>query len=102
LANTDWEIVMRDDRFEWDDDKAATNWKKHRISFDLAREVFDDANALEEPDDDPDEERWQRTGLTTSGVVLVVYTERGTRNRIISARRATAHEQDRYIRQAPP
>jgi uncharacterized protein len=93
---------MRDDWFEWDDDKAARNWKKHRISFELARDVFDDANALEEPDDDPDEERWQRTGLTSAGVVLVVYTERSTRYRIISARRATSHEQDSYFRQARP
>jgi uncharacterized protein len=95
-------IRMRDDRFEWDDGKAATNWKKHRVSFHLAREVFDDPNALEELDDDSNEERWQRTGLTTGGVLLVVYTERGPRNRIISARRATSHEQDRYIRQARP
>lgn len=93
---------MRDRLFECDDDKAAQNSKKHRVTFVLAREVFDDANALEAPDEDPDEPRWRRTGLTRSGVLPVVYTERGMKNRIISARKATRYEQDCYFRQPSP
>jgi uncharacterized protein len=49
---------MRDDTFEWDDAKAASNARKHGVTFDDAREVFGDRNAMEAPDDDPNEERW--------------------------------------------
>lgn len=93
---------MRDDRFERDDVKAASNLRKHRVSFDQARVVFDDPKILIEPDDDTSEERWRHIGMTTSGIVFVVATERGQRNRIIMARRAERHEQDRYRRQTLP
>lgn len=33
---------MRDDRFEWDDEKAATNYVDHDVSFELAKLAFDD------------------------------------------------------------
>lgn len=48
---------MRVDRFEWIDAKAASNVRKHGVSFETACEAFDDVNAFEEPDDDPDEAR---------------------------------------------
>ena len=93
---------MRDDRFEWDDEKAASNARKHGVTFDEAREAFDDPKGFEEPDDDPDEERWAIIGMTKAGLLYVVFTERGTRTRIISARGADRHEQDLYHRQALP
>ncbi len=93
---------MQDDRFEWDDQKAASNRRKHGVSFDEAREVFDDPNALDDADENPGEERWRRTGVTAKGVLIVAYVERHERFRIISARRANRHEQDRYYRQALP
>ncbi len=93
---------MIDDRFEWDDAKAATNFHKHRVTFQQAREAFDDPNGFEEFDDDPDEERWRRIGKTAAGIVVVIHTERGKRTRIISARRASPHEQAEYYRQALP
>jgi uncharacterized DUF497 family protein len=93
---------MRDDRFEWDDAKAVSNRKKHGISFELAREAFADPMALDEPDDDPDEERWRRTAASGTGLINVVYTERDGRIRIISARKASPHEQDCYRRQTLP
>ena len=93
---------MRDADFEWDDVKAARNAIKHGVSFDMAREAFDDVNSIEEADPDPDEDRWQLTGRTRSGLLIVIYVERGPLIRIISARKATAHEQARYIRQARP
>ena len=93
---------MQDEKFEWDDVKAASNARKHGVTFDEAREVFDDPNAMEEPDDDPDEERWRTTGLTRTAVLIVIFTERVSRIRIISAREADRYEQDAYHRQAHP
>ena len=74
----------------------------------MARQVFDDPMALDEPDDTTDgiEERWQLLGSSTNGRLLfVVYTlrrgrDRKTRCRIISARKANSHEQARYNQDA--
>ena len=89
---------MRDDRFEWDDAKAASNARKHGVTFETAREAFDDPDSVDELDDDPDEERWTLIAMTSRGLLYVVYTDRGSRLRIISAREANRHEQDRYQR----
>ena len=70
---------MRDDRFEWDDRKAASNLRKHKISFAAARWVFDDLFAFDEDDPDPDEQRWLKIGLSRDLILAVVYTQRGSR-----------------------
>jgi uncharacterized DUF497 family protein len=57
---------MRDDRFEWDDANAASNLAKHKVSFELPRLVFDDPHAVDQPDDDPEEDRWHCLGHTAS------------------------------------
>lgn len=93
---------MRDDDFEWDDAKAKRNFRKHGVTFDEAREAFEDRNAVDDIDDDPDEERWALTAMTSRGLLYVIYTHRGHRIRIISAREAERHEQDDYHRQARP
>lgn len=93
-------IALQGDRFEWDDAKAHANRRKHGVSFDVACEAFDDPSGFDEIDYDPDEERWTRTGMTSSGILVIINTERGHRIRIISARRANRHEQDDYHRQA--
>lgn len=96
---------MQNDKFEWDDDKAAVNLTKHRVSFLQASAVFADRSALERLDDTDDygEDRFIITGRVASATgdkfVSVVYTERGHRKRIISARKATWHEQDAYFTQ---
>lgn len=77
---------MRGARFEWDDEKARINWNKRHVTFEEARAVFDDSSRIEEPDDDPDEERWKAIGMAAGKCLLVVFTERDRRNRIISAR----------------
>jgi uncharacterized protein len=94
---------MRNDRFEWDDDKAHLNLRKHGVDFEDACLAVDDPNALIEADDEPAEERWQTIGLSVDQVLFVVWTERhGNITRIISARTANRQEQDRYYRQARP
>jgi uncharacterized DUF497 family protein len=84
--------------YEWDSAKAALNRRKHGVDF------TDAIPALEDPDriEDIDllahgEERARVPGMGRSTVLFVVTTSRGeARCRIISARRATRHEQDRY------
>jgi uncharacterized protein len=89
---------MRDDEFEWDDRKAATNFDKHLVTFEQARAAFCDPDAINEDDPDPDEVRFIRLCRLDQEVFVVVWTERGDRIRIISARLANKHEQRTYFR----
>jgi hypothetical protein len=89
-------------QFDWDDAKAQANWKAHGVPFELAKTVFRDPFAIEWLDDREDygEERFVIVGMAEGQVLLfVAYTERKERIRIISARRATQHEQDDYFKQ---
>ena len=91
--------------FEWDPDKAASNFKKHGISFDTARTVFADLNELtiHDPVHSYDEERYLSLGMTKTDQLLIVsYTERGDVIRIISARRANRKERANYERAKSP
>jgi hypothetical protein len=90
---------MRDDEFEWDDDKAASNFDKHRVMFEQARAAFADPDSIDREDPDPHEERFTRMCRLGQHVFVVIWTERGNRTRIISARLATKHEQQTYFRQ---
>jgi uncharacterized protein len=89
---------MQDENFEWDDDKNAANYAKHGVSFEQARLVFKDAFAIGEYDDRADygEERFIIVGMAEG---VLIFVERGDRVRIISARRATSHEQNDYYQQ---
>jgi uncharacterized DUF497 family protein len=90
-------------KFEWDKAKAKSNYAKHGVSFDLAKEVFLDAFAIEFVDErvDYDEERFVILGVVGSQLLYVAFTERNEIIRIISARRATKHEQEAYFQQDP-
>jgi hypothetical protein len=92
---------MRDDEFEWDDAKAAANWRDHGVAFHDAIKAFRDRFAVERFDDRADygEERINLLGMCQGVLLHVTYTERGERIRIISARRAVKHEQDDYYRE---
>lgn len=83
--------------FEWDSDKAKLNKIKHGISFKLAARVFDDENRLTRCDKEHSqaEERFQVIGKVAN-ILFVVYTERGERIRLISAREATPTEKEWY------
>jgi uncharacterized DUF497 family protein len=93
--------MMTDEEFEWDDDKAASNLTKHGVSFEDARSVFRDPFAVELLDDRTDygEDRYILIGMSIENVLVVVYTERNERNRIISARRAEMNERRIYHEQ---
>jgi uncharacterized DUF497 family protein len=85
--------------FEWDADKAALNLAKHRIAFPEAATVFGDPSAITffDPDHSDDEDPYLTFGHSTEGRLLVVsHTDRGNRNRISSARRATRRERKIY------
>jgi uncharacterized protein len=90
--------------FEWDEDKAAVNWREHGIAFHEAIKGFRDPFAVERLDDREDcgEERINLIGMCDGVVIHVTYAERGERIRIISARRAEKHEQDDYYRENSP
>jgi uncharacterized DUF497 family protein len=92
---------MGEDAFEWDDAKAAANYAKHGVSFESARDVFKDAFAIEHADDRQDygEERWTILGMVQNRLLLVAYTMRGEKIRIISARAAEPYERREYHEQ---
>lgn len=85
-------------QFEWDERKARINLAKHGVSFETAKRVFKDWNMLEVMQDDEGEERWKAIGRVNQKIYVVVYTERGAKLRIISAREATKNEQKAYYR----
>jgi len=92
---------MSELRFEWDPAKAASNLRKHGISFQDAQGVFYDEHGLllDDPDHSAAEERFILLGLSpTAGVLVVVHCYRRHRDviRVISARRASRRERERY------
>ena len=86
-------------RFEWDDEKAKVNLKKHKVSFDEAATVFTDPFALTIPDPGhpSGEQRYIDIGSSDKGrTLVVVYTERGSNIRIVSGRKAIQSERKIY------
>jgi len=86
-------------KFEWDATKAASNLRKHGVSFNEAVSVFADALALTFADTDhfESEDRGRTYGLSNKKRLLVViHTERRNHVRLISARKATRHEKSIY------
>lgn len=84
--------------YEWDERKRTSNYAKHGVDFPWAARVFDDVFAIGYEDDHPDEVRFIQIGMVDGVILFVVFTERGDTVRLISARRATKHEQDAYYR----
>jgi uncharacterized protein len=92
---------MQDDPFVWDSAKAAENWRRHGVTFDQGATAIRDPFCVEDIDDREayGEERINCLGMCNGVLLCVTYTERGDRIRIISARRATRAEHDRYYRE---
>ncbi len=85
--------------FDWDDNKAASNYRKHHIKFDTASRVFDDVHAVEIFDGIYDGEERSKIIGDVGGtlIVAVIFTERGDQTiRLISARKANEHERQVY------
>lgn len=88
--------------FEWDENKNTINKKKHGISFEEAREVFDDIKAIlfDDPDHSVGEERFLIIGIIRSQKICIVshcYRDNDV-IRIISAREATKKEKNVYFK----
>ena len=89
--------------FEWDSEKAASNLQKHDVSFSEAATIFGDPFevTIADPDHSEGEFRFLSIGRSQSSRLLVVaYTERDNRIRIISARPATPKEVRNYESQS--
>ncbi len=94
------EFELDDLKFEWDSAKAELNFKKHKVRFETAAEVFLDENYIDDYDElhSDFEDRYKIVGLVEK-VLVVIYTERRERNRIISARLADKEEEAEYYGQ---
>lgn len=85
--------------FEWNTEKAEANLKKHNVSFDEAKTVFNDPLFVifADPDHSIEEKRFIIMGESIQNRLLVVsYTERPPKTRLISARKATRAERKKY------
>jgi len=86
-------------RFEWDENKAASNLTKHGVSLEEAVTVFGDplSDTVPDPDHSLEEHRFIIIGSTESGkILLVAHTDDGETVRLISAREATYGERRFY------
>jgi len=92
---------MRNIEFAWDERKARSNLAKHGVSFEEAKSVFLDESArlLDDPDHSADEERFVLLGYSFQARCLIVshcYRQSDAEIRLISARKATALEEQTY------
>jgi len=92
-------LIMKLFGIEWDENKNEQNKLEHDVGFEDAQYIFTDPERIERFDrsenNTSQEERWQTIGKVGS-VYFVVYTERGTDKRIISARPADKSERRSY------
>ena len=85
--------------YEWDPEKAQSNFVKHGIRFADAVGVFTDEYAVTVEDPDDEEQRYMTLGLDLLfRIVVVVYTWRNHTIRVISARKATRNERKEYLK----
>ena len=90
---------MENPEFEWDDEKAGSNLKKHGIGFDEGATIFNDPRiaTIPDPDHSKEEDRYISIGISVQGrLLVVVHTEREERIRLISCRKATSGERKIY------
>jgi uncharacterized DUF497 family protein len=90
--------LYTDTSIEWNPKKARLNLRKHGVQFADAGFVLEDANARTLNDEGGDgEQRWITIGVDSLGrVLVVVYTWRGDRIRLIPVRPATPRERHKY------
>ena len=82
--------------FEWDEEKAEANEAKHGVRFEEAAQAFTDPFSVDFADATQPERLVTVAMSPAERILYVVTTERGSRIRIISARRASTHERRIY------
>ena len=84
--------------FEFDPAKARSNLRKHGVSFAHAEQALRDESAFTVEDPDAaGEQRFVTLGMDALGrVPVVIHTQRGERTRVISARKASRGESEKY------
>jgi uncharacterized DUF497 family protein len=88
-------------RFQWDQERARSNKRKHGVDFADATAVLSDERAITMPDElsAVNEERFLTLGRDSlARILVVVFTRLGPKVRLISARKATAGEGRQYGR----
>ena len=87
--------------FEWDEAKRRLNIKKHGVDFKNVVKAFDSPMLVGlDIREDYGEERWIGIGAIAHIVVIIAFTERNNEvTRIISARKATKNEKEKYFKQ---
>ncbi len=86
-------------KFEWDPQKAASNFRKHKVSFLEAATVFSDplSVTVSDPDHSFEEHRYITIGMSDRfRLIMVSHHDRGDRVRIVTARELTRRERDVY------
>ena len=92
----DWEALEFEFAgFEWHDEKAKSNRRKHGVGFEEAAQIFD-SGILARHETHETEDRYVAIGLAGIKALVVVFTQRGENIRIISARKATSSERRRH------
>jgi uncharacterized DUF497 family protein len=90
---------MKNSEFEWDDEKAKSNLKKHGVSFDEGATIFNDSGiaTISDPDHSDNEDGYISIGKSViKRLLTVIHTYRKERIRLISARKATRAEKNNY------
>lgn len=103
MKGDNYNIIMDEIKFEWDERKNSINKAKHHISFEEAESVFYDDRAIvfDDPDHSDEEDRFLIIGITSSLKICTVchcYRENDSVIRIISARKAAKKEARVYER----
>ena len=92
----DWEVLdFEFVGFEWHDEKEKSNRRKHRVGFEEAAQIFG-SGILARHETHETEDRYVAIGLAGIKTLVVVFTQRRENIRIISARKATPSECQRY------
>ena len=90
---------MKSSEFEWDDEKAERNFKKHGVGFEEGATIFNDPMiaTIDDPDHSENEARFISIGTSVVRRLLtVIHTFRKERIRLISARKVTKNEKKYY------
>lgn len=94
--NQDWEVLSFDFAgFEWDDEKAESNQRKHGVGLEEATAIFE-ADVVARHETHETEDRYVAIGIAWNKTLVVVFTQRRNNIRIISARKATPSERRRH------